>query len=528
MKFATFLQMGQLACRMRGLSVSKWMISSRTILVLLDVNLVAGRRAAVGLRVGRANARDVGASVLVIEDGVVVAVRAGAAVGLRVVRAYPLDVGAGVLVVVHEVVVAVAARAAVGLRVVRADAGLVRAGVLVVEDPVAIAVAARATVRLRVGRADARHVGAGVLIIEDPVAVVVGAWRRRRGERHRAEGDVEPDGQDVGVFGAKSVVWLEDLRVADERPEVEASGSDAEVVTDVGIHRGTRGASGDGEPRVPVEPERGLPTPGERMEAKPGHRAEVESSAVVCHGGVGRRRTVCQSEQRKLRLNTEDLAERELPAGGGLGAEPVLALLGVTQRVREAQCAVQLWLICSRVAARNAEERHGVARQERSPAPHVLRRMTHTRTIRERPRGELLNCSSCGEPFSGADDARAGTILPMRIIVVESDPVTADILETAFPNEHEIVCLGTGLAALERIAIGRPFDLVFCEVDPPDMTAKDFYGRLEDGSPRTALRTVLMLSELKPHRAFLEKPPKRFLLRPITVSALREVMAAIP
>jgi CheY-like chemotaxis protein len=115
----------------------------------------------------------------------------------------------------------------------------------------------------------------------------------------------------------------------------------------------------------------------------------------------------------------------------------------------------------------------------------------------------------------------------MRILVVESDPVTVDILEATFPDEHEVVGLATGLAALERIAIGRPFDVVFCEVDPPDMTAKAFYERLEDGSPRTAKRLVLMLSELKPHRAFLEKPPKRFLLRPITVSALREVLASV-
>jgi CheY-like chemotaxis protein len=115
----------------------------------------------------------------------------------------------------------------------------------------------------------------------------------------------------------------------------------------------------------------------------------------------------------------------------------------------------------------------------------------------------------------------------MRILVIESDPVTADIVETTFPSEHEVVVFGTGRAALERIAIGRPFDVVLCEVDPPDMTAKEVYERLEDGSPRTAQRVVFLVAELKPHRAFLEKPRKRYLMRPVTAAALREAIAAI-
>jgi CheY-like chemotaxis protein len=116
----------------------------------------------------------------------------------------------------------------------------------------------------------------------------------------------------------------------------------------------------------------------------------------------------------------------------------------------------------------------------------------------------------------------------MRILVIESDPVTADLLENTFPAEHEIVIFGTGKAALERVAIGRPFDAVFCEIDPPDMTAKEIYARLEDGSPRTALRVVFVVSELKPNRAFLEKPPKRYVVRPISAKALREAIQALP
>jgi len=115
----------------------------------------------------------------------------------------------------------------------------------------------------------------------------------------------------------------------------------------------------------------------------------------------------------------------------------------------------------------------------------------------------------------------------MRILVIESDPVTADVVEAAFPKEHEVVVIGSGRAALELIAIGRPFDVVLCEVDLPDMTAKELYERLEDGSPRTALRLIFLVGEVKPHRTFLEKPPKRYVTRPITAAALRDAIAAI-
>jgi two-component system NtrC family sensor kinase len=116
----------------------------------------------------------------------------------------------------------------------------------------------------------------------------------------------------------------------------------------------------------------------------------------------------------------------------------------------------------------------------------------------------------------------------MRILVVESDPVTADVLENAFPKEHEVVVMGSGRAALERIAIGRPFDAVFCEVDPPDMTAKELWTRLTEGSPRTAQRLIFLVAELKTQRAFLEKPPKRYLTRPVTAAGLRDALAALP
>jgi CheY-like chemotaxis protein len=115
----------------------------------------------------------------------------------------------------------------------------------------------------------------------------------------------------------------------------------------------------------------------------------------------------------------------------------------------------------------------------------------------------------------------------MRILVIESDPVTADVLEATFPNEHEVAVFGSAQGALERIAIGRPFDAVFCEVDPPDMTAKEVFERLEEGSPRTAQRLVFLVSELKTNRAFLERPAKRYLTRPITAAALRDALLAL-
>ncbi len=116
----------------------------------------------------------------------------------------------------------------------------------------------------------------------------------------------------------------------------------------------------------------------------------------------------------------------------------------------------------------------------------------------------------------------------MRILVIESDPVTAELVEATFPGQYAVVVMTSGRAALERIAIGRPFDAVLCEVDPPDMTAREFYARLDAGSPRTALRVIFLVNELKPNRAFLEKIGKRYVMRPVNSAALRDAFKMLP
>jgi hypothetical protein len=64
-------------------------------------------------------------------------------------------------------------------------------------------------------------------------------------------------------------------------------------------------------------------------------------------------------------------------------------------------------------------------------------------------------------------------------------------------------------------------------MDPPDMPAKELYERLEDGSPRTAQRMIFLVADPKPHRTFLDKPAKRYLMRPIAASALRSAIEAL-
>ena len=115
----------------------------------------------------------------------------------------------------------------------------------------------------------------------------------------------------------------------------------------------------------------------------------------------------------------------------------------------------------------------------------------------------------------------------MRILVIESDPVTAEVLENTFPKEHDVVVFGSARAALERIAVGRAFDVIFCEMDPPDMPAKELYQHLADGSPRSAQRVVFIVGDAKPHRSFLDRPAKRYLTRPVSASALRDAIQAV-
>jgi len=115
----------------------------------------------------------------------------------------------------------------------------------------------------------------------------------------------------------------------------------------------------------------------------------------------------------------------------------------------------------------------------------------------------------------------------MRIFVIDSDPQTSSVVEATFAREHEIVTTTSGFAAIERIAIGRAFDVILCDVEMPDLSGIELYRRLLESAPQTAAKVVFLVSDPKAHRQFLDGLQNHYLQRPVAAAALRETIRAM-
>jgi CheY-like chemotaxis protein len=115
----------------------------------------------------------------------------------------------------------------------------------------------------------------------------------------------------------------------------------------------------------------------------------------------------------------------------------------------------------------------------------------------------------------------------VRILVIDSDPQTAGVVDGTLGREHEIVSTTSGFAAIERIAIGRAFDVILCDLDMPDLSGKEIHRRLLESAPQTAAKIVFLVSEPKAQKTFLEGVKNLFLARPVAPVALRETVRAL-
>jgi len=115
----------------------------------------------------------------------------------------------------------------------------------------------------------------------------------------------------------------------------------------------------------------------------------------------------------------------------------------------------------------------------------------------------------------------------MRILVIDSDPQTTSVVEATLGREHEIVSTMSGFAAVERIAIGRAFDVILCDLEMPDLSGTEIHRRLLEAAPQTAAKIVFLVSDPKAHRAFLDALPNHHLPRPFSAAALRETVRAM-
>jgi CheY-like chemotaxis protein len=112
----------------------------------------------------------------------------------------------------------------------------------------------------------------------------------------------------------------------------------------------------------------------------------------------------------------------------------------------------------------------------------------------------------------------------MRILIADDGPELASMFERMFPREHEVVQVDSGISALERIAIGRAFDVVICEMQLPDVGGMELHRRLLECAPSTAHRVVFLTDDPAPYRAFFDGVPNLFITKPVPAGSLRQLL----
>jgi CheY-like chemotaxis protein len=112
----------------------------------------------------------------------------------------------------------------------------------------------------------------------------------------------------------------------------------------------------------------------------------------------------------------------------------------------------------------------------------------------------------------------------MRILIIDGEPELAATCHRLFGEENEVVEARSGFSALDLLAIGRPFDVILCELALPDMTGMEVHRRLEESAARSASRLVFVTDDLKQHQAFLAKVPNMHVEKPVVPSSLRQVV----
>jgi CheY-like chemotaxis protein len=85
----------------------------------------------------------------------------------------------------------------------------------------------------------------------------------------------------------------------------------------------------------------------------------------------------------------------------------------------------------------------------------------------------------------------SGTIRRGRVLVVDDEAFEGKKLAKTL-IEHGVVAVSSGADALAVIAVGRPYDLVLCDVMLCDMTGVELLSRLRRDHPDQAKRLVFM------------------------------------
>jgi signal transduction histidine kinase len=117
-----------------------------------------------------------------------------------------------------------------------------------------------------------------------------------------------------------------------------------------------------------------------------------------------------------------------------------------------------------------------------------------------------------------------------RVLIVDDEPRLCAILARLLGGEHDVTTLTNAATAVERIAAGERFDVIFSDLMMPGMSGMELHDELHRLAPHQAKRMVFLTGGAFTPKAseFIGRVPNRCLDKPFdyaTLSALAHELA---
>jgi signal transduction histidine kinase/BarA-like signal transduction histidine kinase len=114
-----------------------------------------------------------------------------------------------------------------------------------------------------------------------------------------------------------------------------------------------------------------------------------------------------------------------------------------------------------------------------------------------------------------------------RVLLVDDERLLGEAIARAVSEDHDVEVVTEARHALERMASGRTYDIVLCDLMMPVMTGMDLYAEVMRRDPKMAGRFVFMSGGTfsARARAFLQSVSNPCLEKPLDMGRLRSLVA---
>jgi len=115
-----------------------------------------------------------------------------------------------------------------------------------------------------------------------------------------------------------------------------------------------------------------------------------------------------------------------------------------------------------------------------------------------------------------------------RVLVIDDEPAILRAFRRVL-FAHEVTAVTSGVEAVQKLADGASFDVIFCDVMMPEMSGVEVYERIRDRHPGQECKLVFVTGGAftEPAAQFIESVSNHKLKKPFSGSSLRALVASV-